>query len=43
MLAPGRSDEIMGLHAQVIERTRRAHTPSDTNAHEQRSESPEPA
>ena len=41
MLAPGRSDEILSLHAQVVERTRQAHTPSDADAHEQRSESPE--
>ncbi len=40
-LAPGRSDEIMSLHAQVVERTRQVHTPSDADVDEQRSESPE--
>ncbi len=38
-LAPGRSDEIMSLHAQVVERTQQAHAPRDADADEQRSES----
>jgi EAL and modified HD-GYP domain-containing signal transduction protein len=42
-LAPGRSGEFMDVHAQIVERTRRTHSASRGGAHEQRSESPDPA